>query len=111
MKATPSSILALLAAASTAPGSTRSAREPAPDLVNRIRRMTAEQITEQVSNIDVDKPMAAQGCDDDDIFELILDLEETYRIELDVTEYGSDGNTTDKTLTVRSLARIVTSHL
>jgi acyl carrier protein len=55
--------------------------------------------------------MAAQGCNDDDIFKLILELEETYRIELDDAEYGSDGNTIDKTLTVRSLARIVTSHL
>ena len=111
MKASPSSILALLAAASAAPGSTSKAGEPAPDLVERIRRMTAEQITGQASDIDVDQPLAAQGCDDDDIFELILDLEETYRIELDDAEYGSDGNTIDKTLTVRSLARIVTSHL
>ena len=111
MKASPASIVALLAAASAAPSATGVSREPAPDLVERIRRMTAAQIKGQVSDVDVDQPMAAQGCNDDDIFKLILDLEETYRIELDDAEYGSDGNTIDKTLTVRSLARIVTSHL
>ena len=111
MKARPSSIVALLAATTVAPAQTNTSREPAPDLVERIRRMTAEQLTGQASDIDVDQPLAAQGCDDDDIFELILDLEETYRIELDDAEYGSDGNTIDKSLTVRGLARIVTSHL
>jgi acyl carrier protein len=110
MKARPSSILALLAATVT-PGPAREAREPAPELVERIRRMAVEQLPAGASDIDVDQPMAAQGCDDDDIFELILDLEETYRIELDDAEYGSDGNTIDRTLTVRALARIVTSHL
>ena len=111
MKATPASILSLLVAAAGAPRGTRESREPAADLVERIRAMTAEQITAQAADIDVDLPLAAQGCDDDDIFGLVMGLEETYRIEIDDAEYGSDGNTTDKNLTVRGLARIVTSHL
>ena len=112
MKATPSAMLSLLVAAAGAPGASKGAsREPAADLVARIRAMTAEQITGGGTEIDVDQPLAAQGCDDDDIFALILGLEETYRIEIDDAEYGSDGNTTDKSLTVRGLARIVTSHL
>jgi acyl carrier protein len=73
--------------------------------------MTAEQVAAQPADIDVDRPISAQGCDDDDVFDLISGLEEIYRIEIDDAEYGSDGNTTDKTLTVSGLARIVTSHL
>ena len=111
MKASPASILSLLVAAAGAPGGARESREPAADLVERIRAMTAERITGQTAEIDVDQPMTAQGCDDGAIFDLVMDLEETYRIEIDDAEYGSDGNTTDKTLTVRGLARIVTSHL
>ena len=111
MKASPASILSLLVAATGAPGPTRVSPDPTPDRVERIRSMTAERIAGEAEQIDVDKAMAAQGCDDDDIFELILDLEETYRIEIDDVEYGSDGNTTDKKLTVRGLARIVNSPL
>jgi len=111
MKATPASILSLLVAATGAPGARSASREPAADLVERIRGMAASHIAGAVSDIDVDQPMAAQGCDDDDIFELIIELEEIYRIEIDDAEYGSDGNTTDKKLTVRGLARIVTAHL
>src|SRR5690348_3912665 len=111
MKAKPANILSLLVAAAGAPGGTREPREPAADLVERIRTMTADRITGQASDIDVDQPMSTQGCDDDDIFDLIIDLEATYQIEIDDAEYGSDGNTTDKRLTVRGLARIVTSHL
>jgi acyl carrier protein len=110
MKATPASILSLLVAAAGAPGPARPSREPAVDLVERIRAMTAEQVTAQAGEINVDRPLSEQGCDDDDIFELIISLEETYCIEIDDAEYGSDGNTIDKTLTVRNLARIVTSH-
>ena len=110
MKATPASILSLLVAATGAPGGAREPREPAADLVERIRVM-AVRIAGLPAELDVDQPMAAQGCDDDDIFALVLELEETYRIEIDDAEYGSDGNTTDKSLTVRALARIVTSHL
>ena len=110
MRATPASILSLLVAATGAPGRAREPREPAPDLVERVRAM-AVKIAGLPADLDIDQPMAAQGCDDDDVFALVLDLEETYRIEIDDAEYGSDGNCTDKTLTVRGLARIVTTHL
>jgi hypothetical protein len=117
---------------------------PSPTLVEKIRMMTAEQITGsrqgliQISKdephnitksewlqiaqykkhpvvstaeIDVDESMVAQGCVADDIFEIVIDLEEAYGIEIGKAEYGSDGNTTDGTLTVRKLAVIVESHL
>jgi hypothetical protein len=113
VKASPASILSLLVAATGAPGPARGSHEPSADLVERLRAMTAQKVSRhrQGVEVDVDKPMAAQGCSDDDVYELIIDLEETYQIEIDDAEYGSDGNTTDKTLTVRALARIVASHL
>jgi len=111
MKASPASILSLLVAATAAPGRARDPREPAADLVERIRAMTAAQVTGLASEIDVDQPLAAQGFDDGEVFGLIIELEETYRIEIDAADYGSDGNTADKTLSVRGLARIVSSYL
>jgi acyl carrier protein len=111
MKATPASILSLLVAAAGAPGHARESREPTTDLVERIRGMAAAQLGGRSAGIDVDAPLVAQGCGDDDIFELIIELEDVYRIEIDAAEYGSDGDTTDKSLTVRALARIVASHL
>ncbi|MEO8017646.1 MAG: hypothetical protein ABI769_07520 [Pseudomonadota bacterium] len=125
-------------------GPSASAAGPAPQLVEKIRAMTAEQITSSrqgliqiskdephnitksewleiarfkkhpvvtMAEIDVDKSMVAQGCSADDIFEIVIDLEEQHHIKMDVAEYGSDGNTTDGTLTVRKLAALVEAHL
>jgi acyl carrier protein len=111
MKATPGSIVSLLAAAAVAPGGAREAREPSPDLVERIRALTARKLGGDTAALDVDRPLAAQGCSDDHVFDLIIELEETYRIEIDEAEYGSAGDTTDKSLTVRGLARVVASYL
>jgi len=117
---------------------------PAPQLVEKIRVMTAAQITASrqgmiqigederhditenekleiaafkkhpvvsAAEINVDRSMMAQGCSADDIFEIVLDLEEMYGISIGDAEYGSDGNITDGTLTVRRLAALVTAHL
>lgn len=59
------------------------------------------------TQIDISKPLVAQGADELDIVEIVMALEESFGVEIPDEAIGKNVNEVSKTLTVEKLAKIV----
>jgi acyl carrier protein len=81
--------------------------QPAQKTVERVRQEAATILNKQPAEIDVTKPLVAQGADELDIVEIVLGLEEAFQITIPdsaLEPYFRDG---DSLLTVQILAEVV----
>ena len=84
--------------------STSPANSPSPTaqqlaLINDLRKLTETQCGIKAEAIDVNAPIQRQGCDDLDLVELVLTIEDKYNVTIPDSE--ADG------ATINSFARII----
>jgi acyl carrier protein len=77
------------------------------DTVERIRSEVATILKKDSAQIDVAKPLGAQGADELDIVEIVLAVEEAFDVEIPESAIGENVGEVSKTVTVQHLADIV----
>lgn len=102
------SIPALMKAAERAKAMQRQRMDQSPEkVVDRVRSEVATILKKDSAKIDVTKPLVAQGADELDIVEIVMAVEEAFKVEIPDSAIGENANETSKTLTVVNLAEIV----
>jgi acyl carrier protein len=81
--------------------------QPAQQTVERVRSEVATILKKDSAKIDVSKPLVAQGADELDIVEIVMALEETFKVKIPDRALGKDVKEISTTLTVQKLAEIV----
>ena len=82
--------------------------QPEAQMVERVRSEAAKILKKEGAQIDVAKPLVAQGADDLDIVEIVMAVEETFKVE--IPDSAIDDNAAGgKTLTVQKLAQIISA--
>ncbi len=82
--------------------------QPAQQTIERVRSEVGAILKKDSAEIDVSKPLAAQGADELDIVEIVMAVEEAFKVEIPDSAIGKDVKEVSKTLTVQKLAEIVT---
>ena len=90
--------------------------QPAQLTIDRVRSEAATILKKDSSQIDVAKPLLAQGADELDLVEIIMQVEEAFKVEIPDSALeetvrspgGFDYGESDKTLSVQKIAEIVT---
>jgi acyl carrier protein len=78
--------------------------------VDRVRAEVAKILKKDAAQIDPLKPLMSQGADELDIVEIVMAVEETFKIEIpDTAISGEKTGEVSKGLTVQKLAEIVSS--
>jgi len=80
-----------------------------PKLVNDVGAEAVKIL--KGNKIDFQKPLGAQGADDLDIVEIILAVEEAFKVEIPDSAIGKKPEEIAKTLSVQKLADIVAAQL
>ena len=75
--------------------------------IDRIRAEVATILKKDSAQIDVTKPLVAQGADELDLVEIVMAVEEAFKVEIPDSAIGENVNEAGKTLTVVKLAEIV----
>ena len=81
--------------------------QPAQQTVDRVRSEVATILKKDSAQIDVTKPLAAQGADELDIVEIVMAVEEAFKVEIPDSAIGENVGEVTKTLTVQKIAEIV----
>lgn len=88
------------------PGGQTASASHAPSASERVRAEVATILKKDASQIDVARPLAAQGADELAIVEIVLALEQAFEVEIPDSAIGENGEA-GKTLTIQKLAEIV----
>ena len=75
--------------------------------VERVRSEVATILKKDTARIDISKPLVAQGADELDIVEIVMAVEEAFKVEIPDSAIGENAGEVGKTLTVQKLAEIV----
>jgi acyl carrier protein len=75
--------------------------------VGRVRSEVATILKKDPAQIDVAKPLVAQGADELDIVEIVMAVEEAFKVEIPDSAIGKNVSEVSKTLTVHKIAEIV----
>lgn len=95
-------------AAERAKAMQRQRMEQSPEkVVDRVRAEVAKILKKDSAQIDVTKPLVAQGADELDLVEIVMAIEEAFKVEIPDSAIGENVNEASKTLTVAKLAEIV----
>ena len=90
----------------------RGGKQPGVEqVVARVRSEVAAILKRDASQIDVTKPLAAQGADELDTVEIVMAVEEAFKVEIPDRGIGEKIDDVSKTLTVEKLAEIVSAQL
>lgn len=102
------SIPGLMKAAERAKAMQRQRMEQSPEkVVDRVRAEVATILKKDTAQIDITKPLVAQGADELDTVEIVMAVEEAFKVEIPDSAIGENVNEASKTLTVAKLAEIV----
>ena len=106
------SIPGLMRAAERAKAMQRQRMEQTPEkVVNRVRAEVATILKKDSAQIDVMKPLVVQGADELDLVEIVMAVEEAFKVEIPDSAIGENVSEASKTLTVAKLAEIVSTRL
>jgi acyl carrier protein len=100
----PSAILAVLWVSLLACGC---GSPPNQSTVDRVRSEVATILQKESAQINVATPLVTQGADDLDIVEIVMAVEDAFKVEIP----DSDISEASKSLTVQKLAEIVSRQL
>ena len=81
--------------------------QPAKQTVDRVRSEVATILKKDAAQIDVTTPLVAQGAGELDIVEIVMAVEEAFKVEIPDSAIAQKGGEMSKTLTVQKLAEIV----
>ena len=81
--------------------------QPAQQPIDRVCSEVATILKKDSSQIDVTKPLVSQGADELDIVEIVMAVEEAFKVEIPDSAIGDNTGEVSKTLTVQKLAEIV----
>jgi len=81
--------------------------QPAQQTVDRVRSEVATILKKDSAQVDVAKPLVAQGADELDVVEIVMAVEEAFRVQIPNSAIGENVGEASKTLTVQKLAEIV----
>ena len=82
--------------------------QQAQETVDRVRSEVAKILKKDAAQIEVMKPLVSQGADDLDIVEIVMAVEEAFKVEIPDSALGGEKvGEVGKTLTVQKLAEIV----
>jgi acyl carrier protein len=99
--------LALAAGVATQAGETPAAAVPAAELVARVRAEAARLLGKPAADVDVSRPLVAQGASDSDLVALVLGLEDAFGVEIPDSAFGADEQQLRQGLTVRRIAAVI----
>ena len=77
--------------------------------VERVRSEVATILKKDLIQIDVAKPLVAQGADELEIVEIVMAVEEAFKVEIPDSAISEIIEEVSKTLTVQKLAEIVST--
>jgi acyl carrier protein len=80
---------------------------PNQQTVDRVRSEVATLLKKGSAQIDVAKPLVAQGADELDVVEIVMAVEEAFEVEIPDSYICDTGGEISKSLTVQRLAEIV----
>jgi len=83
------------------------AQQEGLSVVDRVRAEAASVLGKKADKIDVSKPLVAQGADELDIVEIVMAVEEAFKVEIPDSVIGEKIGEVSKTLTVEKLAEVV----
>lgn len=102
------SLPGLMRAAQRAKAMQRQRMEQSPEkVVDRVRAEVATILKKDSAQIDVTKSLVDQGADELDLVEIVMAVEEAFKVEIPDSAIGENFNEAGKTLTVVKLAEIV----
>ena len=81
--------------------------KPSQQNLDRVRSEVATILKLDPAQVDVTKPLVAQGADELDIVEIVMAVEEAFKIEIPDRAIGENVSEASKTLTVQKLAEIL----
>ena len=79
--------------------------------VERVRLEVAGILGKKAGDIDISKPLTEQGADELDIVEIVMALEEAFKVEIPDSAIGETVSEVSKTLTVEKLTEIVSKQV
>jgi len=82
-----------------------------PQLAERVRQEVAKILKKDPSQIDIQKPLGIQGADELDIVEIVMAVEERFKVEIPDSALGQKSDKISKDLTVQKLADIVATEI
>jgi len=104
------SLPGLMRAAQRAKAMQRQRMEQSPEkVVDRVRAEVATILKKDSAQIDVTKSLVDQGADELDLVEIVMAVEEAFKVEIPDSAIGENFNEAGKTLTVVKLAEIVST--
>lgn len=77
------------------------------DAVDRVRNTVARILKKSPSQIDASKLLVEQGAEELDIMEIVLDIEDEFKVRIPDSAMGSSPYEIGKVLTVEKLAQVV----
>jgi acyl carrier protein len=78
-----------------------------PQSVEQVRGEVAKILNKKTTEIDVVRPLMAQGADELDIVEIVMALEEVFKLEIPDSAIGENYGEACKSLNVQKLAELV----
>jgi acyl carrier protein len=82
-----------------------------PDLVEKVRLEVAKSLKKDAAQINVGKPLGVQGADELDVVEIVMAVEDAFKVEIPDSAVGEKLDEIAKTLTIQKLADIVAGQL
>ena len=79
--------------------------------VERVRLEVAGILGKKAGDIDISKPLTEQGADELDIVEIVMALEDAFKVEIPDSAIGETVSEVSKTLTVEKLTEIVSKQV
>lgn len=77
------------------------------DAVEKVRNTVARILKKPPAQIDASKLLVEQGADELDIMEVVLDIEEEFKVRIPDSAIGSTPHQIGKVLTVEKLVQVV----
>ena len=83
--------------------------QPPSQTVDRVRSEVATILNRDTAQIDILKPLVEQGADELDIVEIVMAVEDAFKVEIPDSTIGENVGEVSKILTVQKLAEIVST--
>lgn len=78
-----------------------------PELLEKVRQQVAKALRKDAIQLDVREPLGFQGANEQDIVVILIEVEDTFKVEIPDSSINKPPRELAKTLTIQKLADIV----